>query len=121
MAKEHLYWHRPYTTVMAGGFEAGDMQWFPEGGLNVSYNCVDRWAYKHPNKVCFCLTDPGGSESTDLRRCGQTAIIWEADEPGEHVELTFAQLLQEVSRTANVLKSFGVKKGDVSPSPRSRF
>lgn len=51
MAKEHLYWHRPYSTVMAGSFAAGDVQWFPEGGLNVSYNCVDRWAYKHPKKV----------------------------------------------------------------------
>ncbi|KAK4057085.1 acetyl-coenzyme A synthetase 2 [Microbotryomycetes sp. JL221] len=91
MAKEHLYWHRPYSTVQAGSFEAGDVQWFPEGGLNVSYNCVDRWAYKHPNK---------------------TAIIWEADEPGNHVELTYEQLFQEVCRTANILKSMGVKKGD---------
>jgi hypothetical protein len=32
MAKESLYWHRPYKTVRAGGFEAGDIQWFPEGG-----------------------------------------------------------------------------------------
>ncbi|GAA5891214.1 hypothetical protein JCM8208_002544 [Rhodotorula glutinis] len=91
MAKEHLYWHRPYSTVTAGSFTAGDVQWFPEGGLNVSYNCVDRWAYKHPNK---------------------TAIIWEADEPGEHVELTYEQLFQEVCKTANILKSYGVKKGD---------
>jgi acetyl-CoA synthetase len=91
MAKEHLYWHRPYSTVMAGSFEHGDVQWFPEGGLNVSYNCVDRWAYKHPNK---------------------TAIIWEADEPGQHVELTYEELLREVCKTANILKSFGVKKGD---------
>lgn len=45
--------HRPYSTVQAGSFAAGDVQWFPEGGLNVSYNCVDRWAYKHPNKVRF--------------------------------------------------------------------
>ena len=51
MAKEHLYWHRPYSTVTSGSFEAGDIQYFPEGGLNVSYNCVDRWAYKHPKKV----------------------------------------------------------------------
>ena len=29
----------------------GDIVWFPEGGLNASYNCVDRWAFKHPNKV----------------------------------------------------------------------
>lgn len=51
MAKENLYFHRPYSTVMAGSFEAGDVQWFPEGGLNVSYNCVDRHAYATPDKV----------------------------------------------------------------------
>lgn len=49
----HQNRHRPYSTVQAGSFEAGDVQWFPEGGLNVSYNCVDRWAYKTPNKVGF--------------------------------------------------------------------
>jgi len=91
MAKEHLSFARPYQTVMHGGFTHGDTAWFPEGGLNASYNCVDRWAYKHPNK---------------------TAIIWEADEPNTHVELTYDQLLQEVCRVANVLKSKGVKKGD---------
>ncbi|KAK9900257.1 acetate--CoA ligase [Cystobasidium minutum MCA 4210] len=91
MAKDHLSFDRPYKTVMHGGFEAGDIQFFPEGTLNASYNCVDRWAYKHPNK---------------------TAIIWEADEPGTHVELSYNQLLQEVCRVANVLKSLGVKKGD---------
>jgi hypothetical protein len=32
MAKESLYWHRPYKTVRAGGFEEGDVQWFTEGG-----------------------------------------------------------------------------------------
>ncbi len=50
-ARETLYWDRPFQTVRAGGFEAGDIAWFPEGALNASYNCVDRWAYKHPNKV----------------------------------------------------------------------
>lgn len=79
MAKEHIYWHRPYTTVMAGSFEAGDVQWFPEGGLNVSYNCVDRWAYKHPNKVRFrCWLNAQsliisaliGSHSTDRHHLG---------------------------------------------------
>jgi hypothetical protein len=37
--------------VRAGGFENGDIVWFPEGGLNASYNCVDRWAFKNPDKV----------------------------------------------------------------------
>ncbi len=27
MAKENLYWHRPFTTVTSGGFEHGDVQW----------------------------------------------------------------------------------------------
>ena len=51
VAREMLYWDRPFQTVRAGGFETGDIVWFPEGGLNASYNCVDRWAFKHPNKV----------------------------------------------------------------------
>ena len=51
MAHEMLHWDRPFHTVRAGGFETGDIVWFPEGGLNASYNCVDRWAFKHPDKV----------------------------------------------------------------------
>ena len=51
MARETLHWDRPFHTVRSGGFENGDIAWFPEGGLNASYNCVDRWAFKHPDKV----------------------------------------------------------------------
>lgn len=90
-AHELLYWDRPFHTVRSGGFETGDIAWFPEGGLNASYNCVDRWAFKHPNK---------------------TAIIYEADEPGEGREISYSELLREVCSLANVLKSYGVKKGD---------
>lgn len=113
--------HRPYSTVQAGSFEAGDVQWFPEGGLNVSYNCVDRWAYKHPNKVSL----PGPTAVSEGERLmkaisTQTAIIWEADEPGQHVELTYEQLFQEVCKTANILKSYGVKKGDVRLLPQAQ-
>lgn len=51
VARETLHWDRPFQTVRAGGFETGDTLWFPEGGLNASYNCVDRWALKYPNRV----------------------------------------------------------------------
>ena len=37
--------------VRLGGFETGDIVWFPDADLNASYNCVDRWAFKHPDKV----------------------------------------------------------------------
>ncbi|TFY75948.1 hypothetical protein EWM64_g8064 [Hericium alpestre] len=91
MARETLYWDRPFHTVRAGSFEQGDIAWFPEGGLNASYNCVDRWAFKHPDK---------------------TAIIYEADEPNEGSLISYAELLREVCSVANVLKELGVKKGD---------
>ena len=51
MARETLHWDRPFKTVRSGSFENGDVVWFPEGGLNASYNCVDRWAHTQPDKV----------------------------------------------------------------------
>lgn len=53
-----LHWDRPFHTVRSGSFENGDIVWFPEGGLNASYNCVDRWAFKHPDKVSLSLSFP---------------------------------------------------------------
>jgi len=91
MARTTLHWDRPFQTVRTGNFQTGDIAWFPEGALNASYNCVDRWAFKHPNK---------------------TAIIYEADEPGDGREITYSELLREVCSVANVLKKLGVKKGD---------
>ncbi|KAG8705932.1 acetyl-CoA synthetase [Ceratobasidium sp. 423] len=90
-AKDLLYWHRPFETVRAGSFDNGDVAWFPEGGINASYNCLDRWAFQNPDKP---------------------AIIYEADEPGEGVIVTYAELLRETCKIANVLKEFGVRKGD---------
>ncbi|KAI0087718.1 acetate--CoA ligase [Irpex rosettiformis] len=91
MARETLHWDRPFHTVRSGSFENGDIAWFPEGYINASYNCVDRWAFQNPDK---------------------TAIIYEADEPSESAEISYSQLLRETCRVANVLKSYGVKKGD---------
>ncbi|KAJ1551375.1 acetyl-CoA synthetase [Nowakowskiella sp. JEL0078] len=91
LAVELLDWYTPFSKVKYGDFERGDIAWFLGGQLNASYNCIDRHAFKNPDKV---------------------AIIWEADEPGLHKSITYGELLQDVSRFANVLKSLGVKKGD---------
>ena len=63
----------------------------PEGTLNASYNCLDRHFYANPDK---------------------TAIIYESDEPSEASEISYGDLMRETCRVANVLKSWGVKKGD---------
>lgn len=92
MARENLSWDKDFKTVQNGSFEHGDMAWFLEGELNTCYNCVDRHAIAKPDSV---------------------AIIYEADEPNEGRNITYSELLRDVCRVANVLKSMGVKKGDV--------
>ncbi|KAJ1678868.1 acetyl-coenzyme A synthetase 2 [Spiromyces aspiralis] len=91
MALKHISWSRPFTRVKQGSFEAGDVAWFADGELNITYNCVDRWAYADPDRIAF---------------------IYEADEPGQGDKWTYRRLLQEVCRVSNVLASFGLRKGD---------
>jgi acetyl-CoA synthetase len=67
------------------------INWYPGGKLNVSENCVDR--------------------HVAAGRGEDVALIWEADEPGS-TNITYNELLANVSRLANVLKENGVEKGD---------
>ena len=90
---KRLDWSKPYTIVKNTSFDTHNVsiKWFEDGELNVSYNCVDRHAAATPDKV---------------------AIIWEGDSPDDDKKITYAELKDEVSRLANVLKAHGVKKGD---------
>ena len=66
-------------------------KWFVGGRLNVSFNCLDR--------------------HVAAGRGDRVAYHWEG-EPGDSRTITYAQLLEEVARFANVLKSLGVETGD---------
>ncbi|MCE5334421.1 MAG: acetate--CoA ligase [Desulfobacteraceae bacterium] len=89
---KRIDWFEPFTKVKAGSFD-GDIRikWFVDGKLNVSYNCLDRHL---------------------ATRGDQTAIIWEGDDPSVSQNITYRQLHEKVCKFANVLKSFGLKKGD---------
>jgi acetyl-CoA synthetase len=92
-ANKYITWLTPFKRVSNGTFLEGDVNWFAEGKLNACYNCVDRHLEK---------------------KADQTAIIWEADEPGqESKHISYAELSKEISRIANVMIMMGVKKGDV--------
>lgn len=91
LARELLSWERDFTTVHSGSLLTGENTWFGEGELNASYNCVDRHALKDPEKP---------------------AIIFEADETSDSRTLTYGELLEQVCKTAHVLRQLGVKKGD---------
>jgi len=88
---QSLRWTKPFHQVVHEDFKAGDVRWFTGGKLNVCDNCVDRWAEQTPDRV---------------------AIIYEGDEVTEVQKITFAELLQETSRIANMFKFYGAQKGD---------
>ena len=90
-ASSFLNWDRPWDKVCEYDFQNGDAQWFIGGKLNVTTNCIDRHL---------------------KTRGDQTAIIWEGDDPGTELTITYRELYQHVCRLANVLKARGVKKGD---------
>ncbi|MBV8819677.1 MAG: AMP-binding protein, partial [Acidobacteriaceae bacterium] len=86
---EELHWFKPWDKVLE--WDLPFSKWFVGGQLNLSYNCLD-------------LQIKSG-------RASKTAILWEG-EPGESRTLTYSELLSEVTKFANVLKSLGVQKGD---------
>ena len=86
-------WYKKYTKIKKVRYSSKDVSinWYEDGQLNVSYNCIDRHAENNPDKV---------------------AIIWEGDDPNETKKITYRDLLINVSKAANVLKKIGIKKGD---------
>jgi acetyl-CoA synthetase len=89
---KRIDWIKPWKSVTSGSFEQGNVKWFEEGSLNVCYNCVDRHLESNADK---------------------TAIIWESDDPNQSTSITYRELHKRVSKFANVLKSMGIKKGDI--------
>jgi len=89
---ERVHWYKKWEKVSDVDYKKAKINWFINGKLNVSYNCLDR----HVNN--------GNGD--------KTAIIWEGNNPSEDKKYTYSELLIEVKKFANVLKSLGVKKGD---------
>jgi len=86
-----ITWHKKWDKVTQWEFDTPDIKWFIGGQLNVSYNCLDR--------------------HVEAGNGNKTSIIWEG-ENGDARKYTYASLLAEVKKFANVLKSKGVVKGD---------
>jgi acetyl-CoA synthetase len=85
-----LHWFKPYTQVLK--WNEPFAEWFVGGQTNVSYNCLDVHL---------------GTE-----RRNKAAVIWEG-EPGDVRVFTYQMLHHEVAKFANVLKSLGIRQGDV--------
>jgi len=93
-AQERIHWFKPFTRVRNVSYASSNIhiQWFEDGELNASYNCLDRHL----------------SERGD-----QTALIWEPDNPQEASRhISYRALYAEVCQLSNSLESLGVKRGD---------
>eukprot|EP00879_Flechtneria_rotunda_P010550 GHRR01011030.1.p1 GENE.GHRR01011030.1~~GHRR01011030.1.p1 ORF type:complete len:632 (+),score=174.59 GHRR01011030.1:389-2284(+) len=68
------------------------VEWFKGGLTNISYNALDRHvAAGRGDQVCF---------------------LWEGNDIGEDKKMTYNEVLEEVCKLANYLRSIGVGKSD---------
>src|SRR3954451_14320253 len=88
---EALHWAEKWDTVLDES-EAPFYKWFTGGKLNASYNALDR--------------------HVEAGRGDKVAFHWRGEE-GEERDVTYAELLRDVKRLANVLKEHGIEPGDV--------
>ena len=87
-----ISWYNSFDRVSEIDYLNADIKWFENGKLNASYNCIDRHVENgFGNKI---------------------AIKWEGNNPKNNKEYTYNELLSEVSKFSNGLKSLGVNKGD---------
>jgi len=89
---KRIEWIQKWDKTYNYDFTNGNIKWFENGKLNVSYNCLDR----HVNA--------GNGK--------KIAIIWEGNNPNEQKTFTYSELLKEVKKFSNVLKNNGIRKGD---------
>jgi len=90
---KRIDWIKPYNNIknVIWSKKKVDINWFYDGSLNVSANCIDRHLKTRGN---------------------QTAIIWEGDDPKESKKITYKELYEHVCKFSNALKVNGVSKGD---------
>lgn len=89
---ETFSWHKKWDKVLEWNFEEPNIKWFQGAKFNITENCIDRHLPE---------------------RADQVAILWEPNDPQQpNRTLTYQELHDEVSKTANALKANGIKKGD---------
>jgi len=86
-----IEFYEPYSKVVDLSNGIAWPKWCLEGKMNIVHNCLDKYI---------------GTPKEN-----QKAMIWEGEE-GNTISLSYADLNKKVNQTANMLRSFGLKKGD---------
>ena len=89
---ERIDWFEKWTHVNKTNYHDAHIEWFTNGKLNASYNCIDR-------HIKNGLGD-------------KTALIWQSNDVNVAKNVTYNELLVHVSQFANALKKANIQKGD---------
>ena len=89
---ERIDWFEKWTHVNKTNYHDAHIEWFTNGKLNASYNCIDR-------HIKNGLGD-------------KTALIWQSNDVNVTKNVTYNELLVHVSQFANALKKANIQKGD---------
>ena len=89
---KRIDWFTEYTKVNESNFSEGHIEWFSDGILNASYNCIDR----------HILQGNGN----------RTALIWQSNDPAVSKKISYQELLDQVCAFSNALKESNIQKGD---------
>ena len=89
---KRIDWFDKWTTINNTDYSKAHIEWFSNGKLNASYNCIDRHI------------ENGLGE--------KTALIWQSNDPTISTNVSYNELLEKVSLFANGLKRAGINKGD---------
>ena len=89
---DSFIWKKKWSKVFDYDFSKPKFEWFVDGKLNITENCLDRHVENTPEKL---------------------AIIFEPNNPeDETLHISYKDLHSKVCSFANVLKNNNVKKGD---------
>jgi len=89
---QHFHWRKKWDKVLEWNFTEPRVKWFINGKLNITENCLDIPAQKHPDKIAF---------------------YFEPNDPNDlSYSITYKELFEKVCQLSNALKEIGVQKGD---------
>ena len=89
---DSFIWKKKWSKVLDYDFSKPKFEWFVDGKLNITENCLDRHVENTPEK---------------------TAIIFEPNNPEDKtLHISYKELHSKVCSFANVLKNNNVTKGD---------
>ena len=89
---DSFIWKKKWSKVLDYDFSKPKFEWFVDGKLNITENCLDRHVENKPEK---------------------TAIIFEPNNPEDKtLHISYKELHSKVCSFANVLKNNNVTKGD---------